>query len=97
MTNMLIPQMDESGARARPNKVLGVTEMSILLVKYTDEEGKEAVRLCVRDPGQGGVFMFADKIQGSLVARSTKSWFQEGVAHELAKNAGINEGEVESA
>lgn len=93
-SNMLVPESRDTGSR--PNKVLNVAPMQTYLVQYTDQQGLRQVRLVFRDDKTGETFILAEKLSGSHLVTTTKSWFKEGLSNEIAKLSGFNEGDVES-
>lgn len=73
-TTPTVPTEDLSGG-----KVLGVLEVTTVLVKYTDGYGRSTVRLAVAIPG-GEVYFFSND---SLDMRPAQQWLKKAVQARL--------------
>lgn len=82
-------KFEEETAGGQPKKVIAVTPTELVLVTYTDAEGKEQNRLCAVVTGQKGgkkAFIFQERIQGQFVSTSAHEWFNEELVAFLQKN-----------
>ena len=76
-------QETTSGGKHPSNSVLGVMPLQLLLVKYSDNEGKEQVRVVYRVSQTGTCFILAKTLGGVEVAKESTKWFEKGVSNRI--------------